>query len=351
MKLLRLHTFVVVCLMLTGTAFAQSGSGLKGKRSSKREIQKRQQEADQKEAEQTPFAPSEQSGRETAQVRDDLLWPAESGNTVYQHAGNLSVMAPARYGILDGLEAESYLGLARWVPNLFVKKRWRQGRWYVASRHGIYSATPGYRYYQSEGNTVYAQPDDAIPMILSTKNQLIVSRVYRDYLGCRGRQPYLIISGGIGVDFGVPLGENDLRETNKHFLANRSIALTGNDYLAHLFVRADYQYSPAWVFSGSLKYFRGNFTGHNAFEQHLAAEGFVSDNLSFTFGIQFSEAAYNTPNRIGIAPMLDICWYLGTKKARDMGLYDQNFKMTKYKTHKNKKLNRDTNRRRYQKYF
>lgn len=335
---------LMICMSMVQGLFAQQSKGLRGK-GGRKEILKRQQEAQQKEAEATPFAPSQKSGTVAAEIRDDMMWPAESGNTVYPKAGNLSVVVPSRYGLTDNLELESYLGLCPWVPNLFVKNKWwSNGRWYLASRHGLYSGTPGYQYYQSKGDSLYARPDDQIPIVLSTKNQLILSRVFRDRMGCRGNQPWLILSGGVGLDVGFPFGDNDLGETNKHFLANRSMALTGTGYLAHLFVRGDYQISAAWVLAGSFKYFRGDFTGSNAFEQQFTAEGFISDNISISFGFALSEASYNTSSVIGVAPLVDVCWYFGTKKSRQMGLFNQNFKMVEYKTQKNKRLNRDNNR-------
>jgi hypothetical protein len=349
MKTLNHHTGVLLFFVfITGSMVAQSGNGLKGKkRSNQKEIIKRQQEAQAREAEDTPFGVTSKSGRNAAEMRDDLMWRAESGKTIYEHAGNLSIIEPSRYGLKDDLELESYLGVARWVPNIFVKKQWLTGKWNVATRHGFYTATPGYQYFQSRDDTIFAKPADEIPFILSTKQQLIVSRAYYDFMGCRGSQPFLILSAGIGIDAGYPFGLNDLIETNKHFLANRSRALAGLGYAAHLFVRGDLQLGPAWVLSGSLKYFRGDFIGKNAFEQQFTAEAFVTDNLSMTFGFALSEAGYNTSSSIGIAPIVDVCWYFGVKKSRQMGLFNQNSKLIEYKTHKNKKLNRDTNRDRF----
>ena len=327
MRIIFILLIFSISIILAINLSAQNNNGLKGNtKRGQKEIIKRQQEAARKEAEANPFAVMPKSGRSGVEARDDLLWRAESGNTVYPGSGNISFIEPSRYGITDGLELESYLSICRWVPNAFIKKRWAEGKWCVASRHGLYTATPGYRYFHDRGNTTFARDTTLIPWIAATKNQLIFSRTYRDYMGCQGSRPYLIISFGVGVDAGIPLSDNELTETPKHFLVNRSMALAGLGYAAHLFVRGDYQLNPAWVFSGSLKYFRGNFSGHNAFEQQFTAEGFVTNNISMSLGVALSEASYNSLSTVGIAPIVDLCWYFGNKKGREIGLFDKSFK-------------------------
>nr|WP_319400489.1 hypothetical protein [uncultured Carboxylicivirga sp.] len=311
---------LIVVFVITTNAVSQNKSN---KRTSKREIRKRQQKAYEQSRDMNAFNPMQPMGAKQNDARDDILWHSESANTVYSKAGNISVASPSRYGLKEGLEISSTLPLNYLVPNLTLKKRWMNNKWYIASKHGLYSATPGLKWAQKKKYTSVVDSSANIPLVLSMKNEFIVSRYISTDNRCSNDQPFVILTAGIGFDFGVPIGSSDLTEIRQHFGVNRSPALTGDGIVGNAKIRADWQINNMLILGGDLKYFRGDFTGNHAFEQSTQLQTFVIPMWSISFGYIVSFADYNLDSKWAIIPFLDLNWYFGKKKGRERGLWDR----------------------------
>jgi hypothetical protein len=301
---------------------AQSNKRYKGKkRTSRREIIKAQQSAQKEQASDSPFAPAK-AFRPKDDLRDDQMWKSHTAEVIYPRAANLSLIEPSKYGISNRFQLESILPLMPLVPNMFGKYRWLHiNKWVVSSRHGLMSAYPGFKYLQN--NKQYVDSAARIPYMISTKNELIVSRYFSKAYGCNGRQPYLILSALAGFDTGVALKNNDLTEIDRHFLANRSQAMAAIGYSAYLAVRADYQINTHLLTGGSLRYFNGSFSNRHAIEQKAWLETLFSKQFGLSVGYALSWAQYNTSHSINLVPMIDLCWYLGYKKGHEKGLFNR----------------------------
>ncbi|MCG8582856.1 MAG: hypothetical protein MI866_23260 [Bacteroidales bacterium] len=319
-KLIHILIIILLC-SISSQIDAQSKKKFKrNKGTSKREIKKRQQTAFEKD-ERNAFNPQQPMGARQNDNRDDLLWHGETANTVYDQAVNLSLISPSRYGIKPGLEISSQLFLNYWVPNLYIKKRWRNDNWYVSSKHGFYSATPGLNWINKRNYTSILEHAEEIPFILSMKNELLVSRLIMNHDRCGRDKPYIIITGGIGVDFGVPFGDSDLQELKGHMLANRSPALTGSGYTAYIRARADWQMTPILMLGGGLKYFRGDFSGNSAVEQNTELQTIITPRFTVSVGYILSFANYVDTNGTAILPFFDLTYYFGKRQGRQKGLF------------------------------
>jgi len=319
------HYLIIVLFLCTvfnlQDASCQNKKRKLNKRTSKREIRKRKQKAFEQDKDMNAFNPMQPMGARQNDARDDLLWHHESANTVYPGAGNVSLQSPSRYGLKPGLEVSSSLPLNYWVPNIMLKKRWVNNKWYIATKHGLYSASPGLNWLQKRNYTSIIDTGVPVPVIISIKNELIFTRYISTDNRCSNDQPFVILTAGIGVDVGISVEKSELTELNKHFFTNRSPALTGKGAVACGKIRADWQINNMLVLGGELKYFRGNFTGNHAFEQATELQTFIMPAISFNVGYILSIANYNTPNRMAILPLIDINWYFGKKQGRQKGLW------------------------------
>lgn len=313
--------FLICVLIYAQASFAQNKKYKRNKGTSKREIRKRQQKAFEQDKDMNAFNPLQPMGARQNDARDDILWHSESANTVYPGTGNISVTSPSRYGLKTGLELLSTLPLNYWVPNLTLKKRWANNKWFISSKHGIYSATPGLYWAQKRNYPSIIDSTAKIPIVISFKNELLFSRYISKENRCSREQPFVILTAGLGVDFGVPIGESGLTEMDEHLLTNRSPALTGRGAVGYAKIRADWQINGMITFGGGLKYFYGNFTGNHAFEQTSELQTFIIPGLSFNIGYVLSIAQYDTPGNISIFPLLDISWYFGRRQSRQKGLW------------------------------
>jgi hypothetical protein len=315
----------LIIILSIGQCLAQEKKRYKGKKSnSKREVQKRQDDAVEKQAKDTPFAPKKAFSQRKSDYRDDQIWKSQTAGIVYPKAVNISVIEPSKLALNKNFQLEAILPFMYYAPNVFGKYLWyNQNNWMVASRHGIYSATTGLMAMQQQENYVYADSAANIPFIVALKNELIVSRAYTKAYGCEGSQPYLILTGSIGLDYGYGFGENELDDIDKHFVANRSPALTGTGYTIGMMGRADYKINTMFLTGASLKYFYGTFEGHNAVEQKAWLETLLNPSLGLSVGYALSWGTYNTPKALSFMPTVDICWYFGSKKGHSKGLFDR----------------------------
>lgn len=313
---------IIACIACyTQNLLCQNKKYKRNKGTSKREIRKRQQKAFEKEKDMNAFNPLQPMGIRENDARDDLLWHHESANTVYPGAGNISLISPSRYGLKQGLELSTNLLINYWVPNLTLKKRWANQQWYIASKHGLYSASSGIKWAQKNNHSSIIDSTTKVPLVISIKNELIISRYIASNNTCSKEQPYIILTAGIGVDFGIRGSKTELAEMKEHFLSNRSPALTGNGALGYAKIRADWQINSMMTLGGGLKYFRGDFTGNHAFEQATKLQTFIISGLSVNVGYILSIAQYNTPNSFGIFPLIDINLYFGKRQSRQKGLW------------------------------
>jgi hypothetical protein len=309
--------------------FAQTNKKFKGKKhSSRREIQKRVEQGEKQNEQNLPFAPVSNSTSLTkVNRRDDLFWKAETGNTSYEHAGNISLFEPSKYALKEGLELQSYLPLDYFIPNLLLKKRWiAAGTWYMSTIHGLASAYPGLEYAQSNQYFTYADSAVPIPFVITLRNEIVFSKAYKNVNSCKPNLPLWILNFGAGVDYGFSFGENGLTETEKHFLANRSASLKGNGYSACVFGGAIWPYSDYLFFNGQIKVFYGSFSGKWAVEQKCMVEYLLSYKFSVSGGYNLSIANYNNTSAFGIMPIIDLSWYFGRKAGREKGLWGKDFK-------------------------
>ncbi len=271
----------------------------------------------QPDAQEYPFG---SRGRANEQ-RGAFLWHSETANTVSRKSGNISLVGATRYGLTSTMELSTHLAFDYWIPNISLKKIWRRDDWVVSSRHALSSATPGIQWARSHGHFDLVT-DEPVPFILSSTNELLVSRPFIDRQGCNGPQPWLILTASASVSFGVPFGGYDGREMQAHFLANRGEAWTGQGFYGSLKARADWQMLPYTILRGGLRYYAGSFSGTHAVELDAALEYFLLSRVSVSGGCMFSMAGYQGLNRIGFLPFVDLSWYFGRHDALQTGLFE-----------------------------
>jgi hypothetical protein len=305
-------------------SYAQTGKKPKlNKRTSKREIKKRQEEARKKNKDTNAFNPLQPMGSTESLERDDIFWGSETANTVYVRAGNISLLTPSRYGIKQDLEISTVLGFDFWIPNAFIKKRWKNDRLKIATRHGLYSATPGLNWAQKQDLNDYVDSLAEIPFVISLRNEVFFSYAFYHDVGCIQRQPFIILTLNLGVDGGIPIGNSTIDEFEHHFLTNRSPALLGQGATGFAKLRLDSKMYDYLYFATSMNFFYGTFTNNFGFENHTSIQTFFTKTFSVSAGFYVSFADYNLKNKAGILPFLDISWYFGQKESRQKGLFNK----------------------------
>lgn len=314
---------VLLFLFTVHSIQAQTNKKFKGKkRTSRRELAKRIREGEERNQADKPFA-SVQKSSTRGLYRDDMIWKAESGNTIYNRATNISVVEPSRYGIKEDLELQSHLSIDYWIPNVFIKKRWYKSKWYISSRHGFYTSYPGFDYAQNRGMDNIIDSSITVPFVLGIKNELLFSRPFINSYSCTPNQPTWILHFGFGLDYGLPFTDSEMSEVEGHFSANRFATMIDKGHLFYFFVGATKQLGNSIIIDANIKYFNGSFSGEHSIEQKTMAEFFLGNRVSVSAGFKVSYGNYNNSSKIGFIPIADLTWYLGQKQGRKKGLFEK----------------------------
>lgn len=282
------------------------------------DLKSRQQKVGQANA----FNELQPMGSRQSYERDDFLWSSETAYSSLHKTGNISLTTPSRLGLKNGLELSTILPFNYWVPNLMVKKTHYNGKILIASRHGLYTPTPGLKYAQSHKYQTIADSTVDVPHIITVRNELIVSKPFGGDGTCSGTRPFLIITAAVSLDAGIPFEKNELSHIDEHILGSRSPALAGKGLLVSGRLRADAEITNTMFLEGGFKFFFGEFNGDMAMEHHAGLQNFIFKNTSVTLGYILSVGNFST-SKVKLYPSFDVTWYFGSKPGRPRGLFDK----------------------------
>jgi hypothetical protein len=280
-----------------------------------RDLDKRQRETGQANA----FNPLQPMGSSLNNERNDYIWSSETAYITNLNSGNVSLTTPSRLGFHPNAELQSLLGSATLVPNLMLKRRLHSGKWLFATRHGIYTPTPGLKWAQKQKYHSIADTTLLIPHIFTVRNELLVSKPFFDPAVCDAKVPYLVISASLAFDYGFPFKENNLVSINEHILGSRSPGLTGNGPLLISRLRVDARITDYLFLEGGVRYFIGNMP-NNGFEHHASLNYFLFRSFTVSPGYILSVGDFGNSG-LQIFPFFDMTYYFGKKSRRPSGLF------------------------------
>ena len=282
-----------------------------------KDLRKRQKEAGEEE---NAFNPLISFGTPANFSRDDFIWSSETAYTAKKKNGNISIVTPSRYGLGKDFELSTMLPVNYWAPNLMLKKSYTTEKLIIAHRHALYYPTLGLNWAQKKEYYTIVDSLASVPHIASLRNELIVSYPIGSDPECGSGQPYLVLTGGIALDAGIPIGENNLQHIDEHIFGSRSPSLTGQGLLFSARLRVDGRLTDFLFIEGDIKLFVGDFNNKYSLEQHTGLNIFASHNISFTIGYAASYGHFGNSN-LRLFPYGDISFYFGKKLTRQRGLF------------------------------
>ena len=253
--------------------------------------------------------------------RDDYIWSAETAYTSLKKTGNISITSPSRYGLGNNFELSTMLPENYLAPNLILKKSYPLKKIILAHRHALYSPTPGLNWAQKKDFNKIVEPNVNVPFILALRNEFIASYPLGGDTECDKGPPFLILTGGLALDYGYSFDKDNLKHINEHIFGSRSPALTGQGAYLTARLRVDARLTDNMLIGGDVKFFYGDFVNNNfALEQHTGLQFFLLKNLTFSIGYLFSYGHFGEAN-FKILPFADLTFYFGKKKSRAVGLF------------------------------
>ena len=295
-----------------------SNAQRRNKRTSKREIRKRQEEANKK-SQYNKFNELQPMGQKSSQARIDYIWSYETANTVPLYSGDISIITPSRFSRRKGVEfGTSFLGLPV-IPSFYLKKKWTEGKVYFATRHQVYSYSP-MLYLAQEMDYLSIFPSQAkLPVTIALKNEFIFSRPFLKSIKCGSvKQPYIIITGAVGYDYGFQVEETDVDLMQRKILKQRSGVILGNDGFLSLRLQGDFYIMQNLYATVAV---RGLYSGKdigNSIEQNSFVRFQITPRFTLSGGywVTFGEGTGSS-----IIPLVDLTYHFGNKQGRAKGLF------------------------------
>jgi hypothetical protein len=290
----------------------------RNKRTSKREIRKRQEEANKKSM-YNRFNELQPMGFKSFQKRIDFIWSYETANTVPERSGDISLFTPSRFSVKQGTEFGLTLGGIPFVPNLFYKKRWNAKNIYVSTFHEMYSYSPLLHFLRSEGYNQIIPQYSVVPLTGVIKNELMFSKAFLKDIKCGiEKQPYIIITAAVGIDYGIPIKKTDITTLESHFVRQRAgVILGGNGFICSR-IQGDFYVIEDMFLTVA---FRGIFSTPKygkAFEQNSFLRYRLSPGFTASAGYWLT---FGKGDGWPVLPFLDLTYHFGYKEAREKGLF------------------------------
>ncbi len=288
------------------------------KGTSRREIRKRQEEANKK-SDYNKFNALIPMGGSVSRSRTDYIWSYETANTVPEYSGDISIFSPTRLSIRTGHEFGTSIASLPFIPMVYYKKRWSEGKYYIASRHEAYSFTPGLYFLRSKDKYTFISENSNIPHVIALKNELIISRPFLKELKCgTGKQPFLIVTGAVAYDYGFSLKSTGQGLMDYKFMRTRSGVVLGGGGMFSARIQGDLYLTKGIFLTAALRGLFADSIYGNAIEQNTNIRIGLSPKFTGSIGYWMN---FGKGDGTFIVPLIDITYHFGQKEGRQTGLF------------------------------
>lgn len=316
----KLNLFLLIIFLLVVSEVHTDAQFWKkrNKGTSKREIRKRQESANKK-SQYNKFNELQPMGHKSSQARIDFIWSYETANTVPLYAGDISLITPSRFSLRRGVEFGGSFAALPVVPNFYIKKKWKEGKLYVASRHQLYSYSPMLYWAQEmEYSSIFPLQAD-LPVTVAVKNEVIFSKPFLKDLKCGSvKQAYIIITGALAYDYGIPIEKTDFDLMQRKILRQRSGAILGEGGFITARLQGDFYIRQNLFATVAVRGLFASSTVGNSVEQNSLLRYNLTPRFSLSCGYWLS---FGKGTETPIMPIIDLTYHFGNKQGRQKGLF------------------------------
>ncbi len=311
-------TIIVLLILLLPVNLEAQRKSRRNKGTSKREIRKRQNEANKK-SNYNKFNELVPMGSSASIARNDYIWSYETANTVPLDGGDISLIHPTRLSFRRGVEIGTSIGSAAFIPMIYYKRRWSEDKFYIATRHQIYSFLPGLQIMHNNNHFQFIPENSAIPQVIAIKNEFIVSKPFLKDLKCGSvKQPYIILTAGLSYDYGIKISGTDVKLIDYKFVRSRSGVILGDNGFFSARLQGDFYLNQNLFLTVAARgLFAGNTFG-NTIEQNSLVRYKLSPKFAVSGGYWMN---FGKGDGTMILPIIDLTYYFGTREIREKGLF------------------------------
>jgi len=250
------------------------------------------------------------------------IWTVGTAKTIPQGHLEISILRPARYGLTKSIELSAQPIIFPVFPNAQLKKNWYDGKFSIASVHGINYPSLFLKLAKRDKPDAIIPRDSVVPQLFMIKNEIIGSIMLKERTSCEAANYFLSVK--IGTQFALKFGESTLPNIEKPILYPRTsiyhdtlLWYVGVDLDAHLNEMINYSVDIDFLSVG-LK------IGDWAIEHKGILMLKLTNSLVAMAGYKISYGTMPSKNKFGIYPIADISWTyrFKTVKSKQLDLFD-----------------------------
>ena len=228
-------------------------------------------------------------------------WVDGSALIIEKGQKEVGLFNPLSFGFTETIQLSTHPIVFLQMPNVTVKKQWITLNGHIlSSKHSLYYPTPLLNLIAKEGIGGFISPEFEIPAMISTVNEMIVSKP-------------LSIGGllSLKLAFAFSMGGTDLdqRTSIDLPLVYQRLSVYHNGHYTKL--GADYQnnFSEKVGIAIDIDYFRlSNDKGHTAFEHKGLITYSKKKSRQILIGYKYISADYPFGQQQHLFPIIDLRW-------------------------------------------
>lgn len=234
-------------------------------------------------------------------------WSGETAFVVEKGEKELSLFGAKKLGIGKGMELQAYPILFFLNPHIGLKKYWGdKSNWAISSRHKLTYPSLLLKTISREGTGGVLPKTSIIPHIITTKNELIATKVI-------GGNFHL--TGTLGVELAVTFGDSDFPVIDYPFIYRRT-AVYHDKILPYLGLQFEGHINPKFGFQVAFTTFKLiNDTGGFVFENKFVLFWEKSPKFGVKLGVVSAFGKYEYGGDAKAIPVLDIVFKWGKKNG------------------------------------
>ncbi len=225
-----------------------------------------------------------------------LKWSDNTSNTLEQGRKEKGLFSPYKIGLKNSTELSVQALLFIAIPNIALKKQWKNDNISIASVHKFTYPSMLYKLLSREGTGGILPNTSTVPHLFKFNNSLLLSKDVYDQT----------LTFNIGIDLAFSAGDSNFPEIEYHIVYPRTYSLN-NMFTPHAGINITGKFYERFKYDYTLNSFIFLKDNPGLIWEHIfKITWFKSDKFAVKAGVLFTHGDYPYGNDTGIFPILDI---------------------------------------------
>lgn len=231
-----------------------------------------------------------------------VRWSDNTTSVLEKGRKETGVFSPLKLGLKNSMEISTHPILFFVIPNIALKKQWKNEKIGIASVHKFTYPSILYKMLAREGTGGILPSTSVIPPIFKLNNSLLISKKLSNNT----------LTFNVGIDFALKAGESNFADIEYHMVYPRTYSLN-NMFTPHVGFNfmGDFMENFRYDYNLNSYFFLKNNKGA-ILEHTIKLSWFKSDKFAVKAGTLITHGKYpGNKTDVGIFPVFDLMFGFG----------------------------------------